>query len=122
MTIGQAHQLALLNTLIKWSLSIMIVVLIACIVQYTIYQPWWKDPIGRMIVALEIFLLAEAIPQLYAQFFVHSVQGTINMAYVAVGISLLVSVVLVARFATWAVEQNKAIRQRRREAEPTSGP
>lgn len=122
MTVGQANQLALINAMIKWTLLATVIVLVALIVQYSIYQPWWKDPIGRTIGGLEIILLAEALPQLFAQFFVHSTEETIEIAYIAVVIAMLVVVVLFIRFVTWAVERRKAVRQREPEAEPSSGP
>lgn len=107
MTIGQASELATLNTMIKWSLLAMIIVLAVAIAQYSAYQPWWTDPIGRTIVLLEILMLIEVIPEDIGQFFVHSVDGTIRLAYIAVVVSMLVTLALVLRIVTWYREKHK---------------
>lgn len=101
MTIGQAHQLALLNALIKWSLLAMMLVLVAAIAQYTAYARWWKDPVGITIVLLEAFLLIEIVPQEYGQWFVHTVNGAIVIGYVTVGLAELVTLGLAWRMIVW---------------------
>lgn len=110
MTIGQAQSIMTLNAIIKWSLLVMIAVLIIAIVQYTRYQPWWKDPIGITIVGLEAAMLAEIVPQEFAQWFVHSVGGTIELGYVAVILSMFVTLALIARVIVWWIEQRRAAR------------
>lgn len=112
MTIGQASAILLLNSMIKWSLLAMIIVLIVAIVQYTVMQPWWKDPIGLMIVLLEIFLLAEVLPQEWGQWFVHTVSGMITVGFISVGLSMLVTLGLAARIAVWAIEWRRVRRRR----------
>lgn len=101
MTIGQAHELATLMTVIKWSLLAMAIVLVACIVQYTLYQPWWKDPVGLTVVLLEAMMLIQILPQMYGDFFVKDTQGLIELAWSAIIIAEGVTLALGLRFVTW---------------------
>lgn len=116
MTIGQANALALLNAMIRWSLLAMIIVLVIAIVQYTIYQPWWKDPIGFMVVFLEIAILVQIVPQEYAQWFVHSIGGTIDLGFAAVILSMLVTVGMIGRIIVWGLEWRRVKAARRAKA------
>lgn len=125
MTIGQSHELAQLMMVIKWSLVAMAIVLIACIVQYTIYQPWWKDQVGFTVVLLEVMMLAQVLPQLYGDFFVKDTQGIIDLAWSAIIIAEGVTLALGLRFVTWFRVQRgtphaglvAVLRERRRKGE-----
>lgn len=101
MTIGQAHELATLMTVIKWSLLAMAIMLVACIVQYTLYQPWWKDQVGFTVVLLEIMMLIQILPQMYGDFFVKDAQGLLGLAWAAIIIAEGVTLALGVRFVIW---------------------
>lgn len=121
MTASQAAMYALLDQVLKWSLTVMTIVLIACIIQYSVYQPWWKDPIGRVIVLLEVTLLIFNAPLLASEWFRLSVSVAIVLTWILVGGIILTILALTARFFTW-MREYRQFKRRPAEDAPTPGP
>jgi hypothetical protein len=87
-----------------------IVVLVVFVGQYTVYSPWWKDQIGRTLVALDIALLL-ALASTAASVLFGFRRSTSHYAAFVSGIELwLIAGVIMWRIVVWY----RIYRQRRK--------
>lgn len=71
------------------------------IVLYTALAPWWRNPIGRTLVAKTALVAAMFIPSILALFFRLSARGSLVAGWVDVALIGAVTPVMWWRSAVW---------------------
>jgi hypothetical protein len=75
--------------------------MLAWILQYSWYQPWWKDPIGRTFVYIDVLLLLVFVPLLISAWWHLTISVTVWLSWLLVVAILAVPVVLAWRMVVW---------------------
>ena len=103
---SSVHLVDDLGNFAEWACT---VVLIAFVVQYSLYAKWWANPIGQTVVALDLCVLILLIPSdigtLWPSWsFLHG----IGYVWFEVGLLFLVLATMLWRMAVWqAVVRSK---------------
>lgn len=70
-------------------------------VVYSVLAPWWKNPIGRTLVALDILVGLAVLPSVFALFFHFSRLSSRLAAWFDVAIFAAIAVLLLLRIPLW---------------------
>lgn len=68
---------------------------------YTVLAPWWRNPVGRTLVVLDILLGLAVIPSLLSLFFQFSRLTSYLAAWFDTGIFALIALALLQRIPLW---------------------
>lgn len=79
-----------------------IVSIIAFIVQYSRYAPWWRNEIGRTLIVKDILLVLLLVPSILSLFLHFSRLSSHIAAWIDVGLFGLLTPVMIWRIAVWA--------------------
>lgn len=91
--------------------------LIAWIVIYTAYQPWWKDQIGRTLVIKTALIAGMFIPSILALFFHLNRSDSVAAGWIDVMLIGAVTPVMLWRIMVWRNIHQQALKTG---PEPTS--
>lgn len=75
--------------------------IIAFVAYYTYLAPWWRDPIGRTIVAKDLALVLALIPGILSIFLHMSRSTSYVVAWIDVGMLAAITGVMAWRIAVW---------------------
>lgn len=75
--------------------------LAAWVVLYSVLAPWWKNPIGRTLVAKTALIAALFVPSILGLFFHLGRQDSYIVGWIDVGLIGLVTPVMLWRSAVW---------------------
>lgn len=93
--------LPLLLTLYKITLVSGEVSLIGWIVLYSILAPWWRNPIGRTLVAKTALIALIIVPSILGLFFHLTIAAHNYVAWIDIGLVGLITPVMIWRSAVW---------------------
>lgn len=71
------------------------------VVQYTAYSPWWRDPIGRTVVAMDLAIFCALLPLVLGTFFHFTYREELTVAWISIGALGAVSVIEAWRMVVW---------------------
>lgn len=84
---------------LKISLICGLVSLIGWVVLYSVLAPWWRNPIGRTLVAKTVLVAALLVPSLLALFFPHI--NRVVAEWTDLVLISLITPVMIWRSAVW---------------------
>jgi len=100
---------------LKVGLAAGVVSVSAFIADYTWRAPWWRDPIGRTLVVMEILVVLLFIPSILSLFFSFNRLSSVIAAWIDAGLICLVTPVTIWRIVVWEKEFRRARETRARD-------
>lgn len=71
------------------------------IAQYTLYSPWWRDPIGRTVVAMDLAIFFAIVPLVVQTFFRVDLHAQVFLSWFDVSCVMCVPLILAWRMLVW---------------------
>lgn len=75
--------------------------LVIWMILYTIYQPWWRDPVGRTLVIETLLIAGLFVPSILSLFFHFNHLTSQVAAWIDLGLIAAVTPVMLWRIAVW---------------------
>lgn len=108
---SQLHVLLQLGRSVEIAALVLAVLFVA---QYTWYSPWWRDPIGRTVVAEAVAVFLSLAPGLFESYFTLTTTEYVVMLWFNFAFIALIPAIFAWRILVWhKLPHGMNLRQRR---------
>lgn len=85
-----------------WTEAAVLVTVLAFVIQYTWYAPWWRDPLGRTIVIKDLCLVAAIAPMLVLRWLLQNDPGWLTFfRWLSLAMVAAIAPVMIWRMVVW---------------------